>query len=185
MIELNSYKKMDGQYPNKTEDLLSEINVWYSEASVSEEAWKANNIHIDEFDVYRNITRDKWLGESISVFNLFLENLKGKRDKLLFLHVPLKECAEHEELVKLEFDWIEENLHEFIPPPSFMCAPYEYLESFYRFTLTKINSDSLLEMYNFSSGELSFYCRIKCDIHDNLYDREIYIFESGADRYLL
>ncbi len=159
---------------DNTQAIRKDFYKWYKSITATPSAWEGNNLHIDEIECFKNISRKRWVEKSLEVFNYFIEFLDDQ-SLLLFLHFELTYSNSSDVEKEIDILWIKENLSEFTPPSFNFCSK-DYFNDFYKDELIPINPD--LNMINsVLSEKIVFYIRKYYDSEEKLYSREIYIFQ--------
>lgn len=173
------------KFSDKMESILRDIKERLFPTDESEALRLDMDIHIDEFEIYKDIKRSDWLHESLNVFMLYAQQKRVTNDKYIFLHIPLRDTEPHnyDMVQSLTYKWVTENIHEFTPP-SFMFVSQEYLYSYYRFALSAVKIEDSSNFNGVDVNEFSFYYHIHYDNNEGTNVRSLYVFESVVDKYL-
>lgn len=144
---------MAGQFQNK----IKSVDEWALPIINNKVSWEANNLHIDEIEELKGISRENWLQSSIL---LLIMTYKKYLDSnyIMFLHIPLMDSYDTINVQSITKKWIESNLSSY-SPPSFNFTTKDYFMDFYRNELIRIKSDSNFNYFD-NPEELLYYYRI-------------------------
>jgi hypothetical protein len=166
---------MDGQYLNNIE-IKKNIQKWLDTTCPPKGTWESNNLHVDEIKGLSKLKRDEWATISFAIFNI-AQQIKLTNSLILFLHFDMSFSINKLVLNNLSMNWLQQNISEYTPP-SFNCTTKEYYDNFYKNELIKCCPDEdLLRLIN-STIEIEFFYRTYFDENEDMYSREIYVFEK-------
>lgn len=143
---------MDGQFQNN-----KSIDKWALPIINNKVSWEANNLHIDEIEELKDISREHWLQTSILLLIMTYRNYLDS-NYVLFLHIPLKPSHDTTNVQSITKRWIERNLSNY-SPPSLNFTTKEYFKEFYKKELIRIKSVSNLNGFD-NPEELLYFYRI-------------------------
>ena len=69
------------------EKIKKSLQNWIASVYTIEHETNPINLHIDEIETFRKITRVEWLEYSFFVFKILLNNFKIKKPLIIFLHI--------------------------------------------------------------------------------------------------
>ena len=160
---------MAGQFQNN-----KSIDKWALPILNNKVSWEANNLHIDEIEELKDISREHWLQTSILLLIMTYRNYLDS-NYVLFLHIPLKPSHDTINVQSITKRWIERNLSNY-SPPSLNFTTKEYFNEFYKKELIRIKSVSNLNGFDNPEELLYFYRIFFSD--ENIYYNEIYVFPN-------
>lgn len=159
---------MAGQFQNK----IKSIDEWALPIINNKMSWEANNLHIDEIEELKGISREHWLQVSILLLCMTYKKYLDS-NYMMFLHIPLMASYDTINIQSITNKWIESNLSSY-SPPSFNFTTKDYFMDFYSNELISIKSVSNLNSFDNPDELLYYYRNFFSD--ENIYYNEIYVF---------
>lgn len=153
------------------------IQNWINTVISPDGIWEGNDLHIDEIGGLSKITRPEWIDASFMILSILPMPSQPMDQLILFLHIGLEDSSDKMDIRILSLNWLKQNVNEYTPP-SLHFSSLEYYTDFYENELIRfIPDDSILKYIN-SSIELDFFYRTYFDEDEQMYSREVYIFNK-------
>lgn len=165
---------MAGVYLNKV-SVRTCFQKWSSAILSSQGKWEGNNLHIDEIDGLKEISRAEWVRVSFGILDIIDFSNELMDSMRLFLHFDLEYSSARLKLDTLSTKWLEENVSAFTPP-SLHFTSHDYYRDFYSKELVLCKPDSSIQSDLISFIDFDFFYRSYFDENEKMYSREIYVF---------